>query len=134
MVFDDESRTMTFPLTSTRINFWRGRRFLTKDEIMQAIDEWKFNRNHDIIIMNLLCNEWGPAWCQYMVCNHLDIDDIISDLAEISLSHGIIYIGNTGTTTNLYNCICVAETPNHQTNIDADVIDAIVKKIGGSGK
>ena len=130
MVFDDERRTMTFPLTHARINFWRGRRFLTKDEIMLAIDRWDFNKYQDIVIMNIICNKWGPELSQCLVRNWLDIDGIISDLSEISFSHGIVYIGSN---QNQCNCIGVAETPNHQTNIDADVIDAIVKKIGGGG-
>ena len=130
MVFDDERRTMTFPLTNARINFWRGRRFLTKNEIMRSIDKWDFDKDYDIIIMNIICDRWGPALSQCLVRNWLDIDGIISDLSEISLSHGIVYIGSG---QNQGNYIGVAETSNHQTNIDADVIDAIVEKIGGSG-
>ena len=132
MVFDDERRTMTFPISKERCDFWRGRGFLTKDEIVQALDKWNFDRRYDILIMNIICDTWGTALSQYLISDWSDMDSLISDLAEISLSHGIIYIGSS-----LYhnNCIGVAETPDHQTNIDADVIDAIVEKIGGeSGK
>ena len=62
----------------------------------------------------------------------LNIEDIISSLAEISRSHGIIYIGCVPGA--VYSSIGVAETSNHQTNIDADVIDAIIKKIGDCNK
>ena len=130
MIFDDERRTMTFPLTSVGQNFWRGRRFLTKKEILCAIDKWDFNSNYDINIKSIVCDKCGPAFAQNLFYNPFDIDGIISDLSEISLSHGIIHIGSV---QNQYNCIGVAETPNHQTNIDADVIDAIVEKIGGRG-
>ena len=41
MIFDDESKTMTFPLTSVGKNFWMGRKFLTKKEILYAIRNWK---------------------------------------------------------------------------------------------
>lgn len=57
---------------------------------------------------------------------------IILSLAEISLSHGIIYIGCVPGA--VYSRIGVAETSNHQTNIDADVIDAIINKIGDCSK
>jgi hypothetical protein len=130
MVFDDESKTMTFPLTECGRNSWRRKRFLTKDEIVQAIDEWDFNNNYDINIKNIVCDKLGPAFAQNLFYNPFDKNGIISILSEISLSHGIIYVGSTPTQ---YNCIGVAETPNHQTNIDADVIDAIVKRIGGGG-
>lgn len=132
MIFDDESKTMTFPLTSVGQNFWRGRKFLTKKELVGAIERWKVFRLGGIAIMNIVCNEWGPAWSQTIWYNPLEVmERIVPDLAEISLSYGIIYIGRTPT---MDNCIVVAETPNHQTNIDVDVIDAIVEKIGGGEK
>ena len=130
MVFDDESKVMTFPLTSVGKNFWRGRRFLTKDEIMQAIGNWKIFSINAICITNVICDKWGPALAQDLRFGEWETESIISTLAEISLSHGIIHIGSS---TTKDNCIGVAETPNHQTNIDADVIDAIVEKIGGGG-
>ena len=130
MVFDDESKTMTFPLTSFGVDFWRGRRFLTKKEILCAIRRWNPKSFYPIYIRNILCDEFGPSVCQVAPCYSQDVDELVGILAEISLSHGIIYIGYA---IGEDNCIGVAETPNHQTNIDADVIDAIVKKIGGSG-
>lgn len=133
MVFDDERRTMTFPLTALGIDFWRGRRFLTKNEIMYAIQRWNPRPVNPICIRNILCDKLGPSVCQVVPCYHRyhqDIDELVDILAEISLSHGIIYIGSA---MGEDSCIGVAETSNHQTNIDADVIDAIVKKIGGSG-
>ena len=129
MIFDDESKTMMFPLTSTSHNFWRGRKFLTKKELMYAIDNWEIFLRKDIRITNIICDKWGPALSQDLWLDQWDTENIISSLAEISLSHGIIHIG--GDSRAIYRCIGVAETPNHQTNIDADVIDAIVKKIGG---
>lgn len=131
MIFDDESKTMTFPLTSVGKNFWMGRKFLTKKEILYAIRNWKIFPLYGICITNVICDIWGPALAQALWLNQLDTENIISSLAELSLSHGIIHIGSS---TTQDNCIGVAETPNHQTNIDADVIDAIVEKIGGGGK
>ena len=132
MIFDDESKTMMFPLTPINSNFWRGRKFLTKKELMYAIDNWKIFPIDEICITNVICDKWGPAWVQNLWLEQWDIEDIISSLAEISLSHGIIYIGcGPGA---VYGRIGVAETSNHQTNIDADVIDAIIKKIGDCSK
>ena len=129
MIFDDESKIKTFPLTPINRNFWRGRKFLTKKELMYAIDNWKIFPLGEICITNVICDKWGPELVQSLWLDEQDTENIISSLAEISLSHGIIYIGyGPGA---VYNRIGVAETSNHQTNIDADVIDAIVKKIGG---
>lgn len=130
MIFDDESKAMTFPLTSVGQNFWRGRRFLTKNEIMYAIRRWNPKSTNPIYIRNILCDQFGPSVCQVAPCYPRDIDELVGILAEISLSHGIIYIGSA---IGEDNCIGVAETPHHQTNIDVDVIDAIVEKIGGGG-
>ena len=132
MIFDDESKTMMSPLTPINSNFWRGRKFLTKKELMYAIDNWKILPLDEICITNVICDKWGPALVQNLWLEQWDIEDIISSLAEISLSHGIIYIGcGPGA---VYGRIGVAETSNHQTNIDADVIDAILKKIGDCSK
>ena len=132
MIFDDESKTMMFPLTPINSNFWRGRKFLTKKELMYAIDNWKILPLDEICITNVICDKWGPALVQNLWLEQWDIEDIISSLAEISLSHGIIYIGCPPGA--VYSRIGVAETSNHQTNIDADVIDAILKKIGDCSK
>lgn len=132
MIFDDESKTMMFPLTPINSNFWRGRKFLTKKELMYAIDNWKILPLDEICITNVVCDKWGPALVQNLWLEQWDIEDIISSLAEISLSHGIIYIGCPPGA--VYGRIGVAETSNHQTNIDADVIDAIIQKIGDCSK
>ena len=132
MIFDDDSKTMMFPPTPINSNFWRERKFLTKKELMYAIDNWKILPLDEICITNVICDKWGPAFVQNLWLEQWDIEDIISSLAEISLSHGIIYIGcDPGA---VYSRIGVAETSNHQTNIDADVIDAIIKKIGDCSK
>ena len=64
MIFDDESKTMTFPLTPINRNFWRGRKFLTKKELMYAIDNWKIFPLGEICITNVICDKWGPELVQ----------------------------------------------------------------------
>ena len=132
MIFDDESKIKMFPLTPINRNFWWGRKFMTKRELMYAIDNWKIFPLGEICITNVICDKWGPELVQSLWLDERDTENIISSLAEISLSHGIIYIGyGPGA---VYNRIGVAETSNHQTNIDADVIHAIIKKIGHCDK
>ena len=132
MIFDDESKIKTSPLTPINRNFWSGRKFLTKKKLMHAIDNWNTFPLGEICITNVICDKWGPELVQSLWLDKQDTENIISSLAEMSLTHGIIYIGcGPGA---VYSRIGVAETSNHQTNIDADVIDAIIKKIGDCSK
>lgn len=61
MIFDDESKTMTFSLTPINRSFWRGRKFLTKKELMYAIDNWEIFPLKGIRITNVICDKWGSA-------------------------------------------------------------------------
>ena len=58
MIFDDESKTMMFPLAPINSNFWRGRKFLTKKELMYAIDNWEIFPLKGIRITNVICDKW----------------------------------------------------------------------------
>ena len=57
MIFDDESKTMMSPLTPINCDFWRGRKFLTKKELMYAIDNWKILPLDEICITNVICDK-----------------------------------------------------------------------------
>ena len=127
MVFDAE-RAMKYALTIDGKCFWHRQHFLSKSELVDSIRKWDFN---DIFVAfrlhNLLYNDDHEPYAKQVVSyDRRRIDDFVSDVMSLSLTHGILYIGTVGVDPN---CIGVAETPNHQTNIDADVIDAIVDKI-----
>ena len=129
-VFDNDRRTFTFRITSVERNFWAGRRFLAKHEMMDAIDQWKCSPSSPLLLENILCDVRGPAFKQVVAGAGSDLDALVSNLAEISYSYGIVYIGETPIYEKV---IAVAETADHQTNIDAEVIDAIVQKLRGCG-
>lgn len=126
MVFHDESKFMAFPLTNSGNNWWRGRRFLTKKEIFLAIDKWGVNPLSNIHLTNIVCDRWGPAVAQEALYGETDLTNLPGDIMDVSLTHGIIHIGRT---PRVDNCIAVAESSNHQTNIDADVIESLMRKI-----
>ena len=132
MVVFDTEHAMKFALSINGKCFWMHKRFLSKSELMDSIREWDFNVNFDFSLHNMLYNDDHVPYARQIVrYDRRRIDDFVSDLMMLSLTHGMLYIGTIGFDPN---CICVAESPNHQTNIDADVIDAITRKIGGDGK
>jgi hypothetical protein len=98
--------------------------------MMDALDKWKYSSRDKLCLENILCDDRGPAFKQIVVDADSDLDALVSDLAGISYSYGIIYIGRTPICEKV---IAVAETADHQTNIDAEVIDAIVQKLRGCG-
>ena len=51
-------------------------------------------------------------------------DDLVSDLASLSLTHTIVEV----TPSSHHVEVVVAESEDHTTNIDADMIDAILGK------
>ena len=68
--------------------------------------------------------KWLSRDIQYMLPNARD--SLVSDLSELSLTHTVV-----GLKTVSYGvCIALVESKDGTTNIDADVIDAIVQRIG----
>lgn len=127
MLFDNEERAISIGLTSFGMSFWRARRFMSKDEIMDGIKGWRFVPGAGLSLVNIVCDGFGPSFMQIVWYNLTkEMDSIPGDFMDISLTHGIIYIGNS---ENNQNCIGVAETADCQTNIDADVIDALMRRI-----
>ena len=56
-----------------------------------------------------------------------DIDQLASDLMEKSMSYAILWID---TDIIGFNEIAIARTAHHTTNIDADIIGALIGKFG----
>ena len=127
MVFDRDS-TFGFPLTNAGVRYWSAFRFLTKDKVLEEIRNWNYTHFPGISLINVICDRNGPAYKQEVWYSSDETKELIPDLAEVSLTHAIIHVGLTPTKDN---CIVVSETASGQTNIDADVMDAIIKKIDG---
>ena len=68
--------------------------------------------------------KWFARDIQYMLPNVRD--SLVSDLSELSLTHTMVGI----MAVSYGVCIALVESKDGTTNIDADVIDAIVKRIG----
>jgi len=132
MVFDNEERVLTLGLTNYGKQFWTAHRIMSKDEIMDGIKDWKFVPGAGLSLVNIVGDRFGPSLKQIVWYNLTkEMDSIPGDLMDISLTHGITHICSV---ENRQNCIGLAETSDGQTNIDADVIDALMRKIGWNGE
>ena len=127
MVFGRDG-TFGFPLTDAGVEYWSKFRFLTKLKVLEEIRNWNYTRFPGISLINVICDKDSPAYKQEVWYASDEAKELIPDLAEVSLTHALIHIGSTPTKDN---CIVVSETASGQTNIDADVMDAIIKKIDG---
>lgn len=126
MVFNDKSVVMEFPLTVAGKNFWQGRRFLTTSEVLADIEKWKYNPNGGFTLSNIICNQLGPQMKQEAWYHKTDIDKFVGDLMDISLTHGLLFVGNLSQRDNYF---AVAETAHNTTNITAEIMEALIKKI-----
>ena len=131
MVFNDKSVVMEFPLTVAGKNFWQGRRFLTTPEVLADIENWWYNPISGITLSNIVCNQYGPQMKQEVWYRTSEIDKFVGDLMDISLTHGFLFVGNLSQRDNYF---ATAETAHNTTNITAEIMEALIKKIeGGQG-
>ena len=135
MLFDitRNEGTITFNLTPSEHFKVQYASFMQKDEILNQISRWVLEgKSGEILRLKNIVHVDGKFLKQEVAYFIPDgINRLVSDLMELSLSYAILWID-----TNImgFNEIAVAKTAHNTTNIDADVIDAIVKRIGGGGK
>ena len=137
MVFDNANtstdETMTFSLTQSEDSRVRVASFIQKDEILNQISRWTFHGKAGKILRLKNIIYVDGQFMKQEVAYFLPtaLDRLISDMMDLSLSYAILWVD-----TNMmgFNEIALAKTAHNTTNIDADVIDAILKKIGGGGK
>ncbi len=126
MVFDDKSRIMEFPLTPIGRDFWRNSKFLSQDELLVKLDEWWYNPISGITLSNTVCDQYGPQMKQEVWYRTNEIDKFIGDLMDVSLTHGLLFVGNLSQRDNYF---AVAETAHHTTNISGEFIEALIRKV-----
>ena len=126
MVFDDQSRTMEFPLTQLGRDWWRNSKFLSKGELLGRLENWWYNPTSGLVLTNIVCDKFGPVMKQVAWYRTGESDKFFCDLMDVSLTHGIIYLGNTGGTDN---CFAVARSANNGTNISGEFMEALIRKV-----
>ena len=137
MVFDNANtstdETMTFSLTQSEDSRVRSASFIQKDEILNQISRWTLRGKAGKILRLKNIIYVDGRFLKQEVAYFLPtaMDRLVSDLMELSLSYAILWVD---TDIMGLNEIALAKTAHNTTNIDADVIDAIMKKIGDIGK
>ena len=131
MIFDETNAnngdTIMFNLTNSEYNRVQRASFIQKDEILNQISRLRFTGSKILRLKNIryVDGRFCKQEAVYFMPN--DLDKLVSALMDISLSYAILWID-----TNImgFNEIALAKTAHNTTNIDGDVIGALVQKIG----
>ena len=126
MVFDDKSRTMEFPLTQLGRDWWRNSKFLSQGELLGRLENWWYNPISGLTLTNIVCDKFGPMMKQEAWYRTGESDKFFCDLMDVSLTHGIIYLGNTGQRDNYF---AVSRSANGATNISGEFMEALIRKV-----
>ena len=132
MIFDETSanngETIMFSLTNSEYNRVYHASFIQKDEILNQISRLRFTGKQGKILRMKNIRYVDGRFCKQEVVYFIpdDLDKLVSELIDISLSYAILWID-----TNImgFNEIALAKTAHNTTNIDADVIEAIIGKL-----
>lgn len=132
MVFDNSStstdETITFSLTSSEQSRVQHASFIQKDEILNQISRWIFRGKSGKILRlkNIVYVDGRFLKQEVAYLLPEQIDKLASDLMGLSLSYAILWVD-----TNIlgFNEIALAKTAHNTTNIDVDVIGALIQKI-----
>ena len=133
MVFDNLNAgadgTMTFSLTLSEASRVRFASFLQKDEILDQMSRWTFRSKAERLLRLKNIVHVDGRFMKQEVAYFLPtaLDKLISDMMELSLSYAILWVD-----TNImgFKEIALAKTAHNTTNIDADVMTALIQKIG----
>ena len=134
MVFDNlnntyNGETMVFTLTPSEQSRVQHAYFIQKNEILNQISRWTFRgktgkilRLKNIVYVD---GRFVKQEAAYLLPEQMD--KLVSDMMDLSMSYAILWVD-----TNImgFNEIALAKTAHNTTNIDADVIGAIIDKIG----
>ena len=127
MVFDNISSEngMVFDLTPSEHDRVVRAGFIQKREILDGIDEMKSARFLRIKNIVHIDGDFRKQEAIYMFPK--DIDRLAADMMDLSISYAILWMEQD---ILGFNTIAVARTAHHTTNIDADVIGALIDKMG----
>ena len=97
------------------------------DSVLRNIELAAWNK-YGISISDITCENGIPMRCHRMFFDYLDdremVEHAICKLAEFSLTHRMMYFTDDGR-------IFVTESNDHQTNIDAELLDTISRNYLG---
>ena len=126
MVFDNISSEngMVFDLTPSEHDRVGRAGFIQKREILDGIDEMKSARILRIKNIVHINGDFRKQEAIYLFPK--DIERLAADMMDLSISYAILWIEQD---ILGFNTMAVARTAHHTTNIDADVIGALIDKM-----
>jgi len=134
MIFDETSanngETIMFNLTNSEYDRVQHASFIQKDEILNQISRWTFRgkAGNLLRLKNIIYVDGRFMKQEVAYFLPTAMDRLISDMMDLSLSYAILWID---TSIMGFNEIALAKTAHNTTNIDADVIGALIQKIEG---
>ena len=132
MIFDETNTnngdTIMFNLTPSEYYRVQHASFIQKDEILNQISRWTFHgKAKKLLRLKNICYVDG-RFCKQEVVYFMpdDLDKLVSELMDLSMSYAILWADS-----NIlgFNEIALAKTAHNTTNIDADVVEAIIGKL-----
>ena len=131
MVFDNicVDNGMMFDLTQSEYDRVGHAGFIQKREILDGIR--KMNNARLLRIKNIVYNGMNFYKQESVYLVPKDIERLAADMMDLSISYAILWIEQD---ILGFNTIAVARTAHHTTNIDADVIEALIDKMKGVKK
>ena len=126
MVFDNISSEngMVFDLTPSEHDRVGRAGFIQKREILDGIGKMKSARILRIKNIVYINGDFRKQEAIYLFPK--DIERLAADMMDLSISYAILWIEQD---ILGFNTIAVARTAHHTTNIDADVIGALIDKM-----
>ena len=132
MIFDEANAnngdTIMFSLTNSEYDRVQRASFIQKDEILNRISRWNFRGKSGKILRlkNIIYVDGRFLKQEVAYLLPEQIDKLVSDMMDLSMSYAILWVD-----TNImgFNEIALAKTAHNTTNIDADVVEAVIKKI-----
>ena len=126
MVFDqiDDVNGMMFDLTQSEYDRVGRAAFIQKKEILEGIEKMKSARL--LRIKNIVHINGNFCKQESVYLFPKDIERLAVDMMDLSISYAILWIEQD---ILGFNTIAIARTAHHTTNIDADVIGALLDKM-----
>ena len=116
---------LVFGLTCSERERLDGAKFMQKRDILDAVGKMKPTRIFSVKNIIHFNGEFHKEETSYIMPK--EVDRFAADMMDMSISYAILWVDCD---ILGFNSIAVARTAHHTTNIDADVIGALIDRMG----
>ena len=112
---------ISFPITIRDSLYIEGKNGMPVETMMDNISKWSWQKSvlavYDIQFKN------GHPFCFHVFgftdYNDMDVEEFVKFMHQMSFTHKVMYVEKNGK-------VFITESKDHQTNIDADLIEAML--------